>query len=128
MISAIDKIKNLGLLFCDYAGATDLPPFKQFNLIYGWNGSGKTTLSCLFDAIGGTSIPNLEYQIRDENDAKYKQGDPFPCKIRVFNTDYIQNNVTLLESRTKSISILLGKENKDLVASVEADRDRKSVV
>jgi len=122
MISAIDKIKNLGLLFCDYAGATDLPPFKQFNLIYGWNGSGKTTLSCLFDAIGGTSIPNLEYQIRDENDAKYKQGDPFPCKIRVFNTDYIQNNVTLLESRTKSISILLGKENKDLVASVEADR------
>jgi len=53
MISKINKIKNLGLVFSNYTWDSTIPDFKQFNLIYGWNGTGKTTLSRLFDAIGG---------------------------------------------------------------------------
>jgi len=51
MITSINKIKRLGLVFPDYVWNSDLPKFKRYNLIYGWNGSGKTTLSKLFDAL-----------------------------------------------------------------------------
>jgi wobble nucleotide-excising tRNase len=122
MIKKIDKIKNLGLVFSNYTWNTTLTAFKQFNLIYGWNGSGKTTVSRLFDAMGGTLINDLEYEVEDEQGIKYKQGESFPKKIRVFNQDYIQNNVKILESRTNSISVLLGEENKDLVEKIENDR------
>ena len=121
-IGKINKIKNLGLVFSNYTWDSTLPTFKQFNLVYGWNGSGKTTLSRLFDGIGGVSIEDLEYEIEDESGNKYKQGESFPKKIRVFNQDYIKNNVQILESRANSISVLLGEENKDLVENIETDR------
>lgn len=122
MISKINKIKNLGLVFSNYSWNSSLPDFKQFNLVYGWNGSGKTTLSRLFDGIGGVSIDDLEYEIEDEQGTKYKQSEVFPKKIRIFNQDYIQNNVKILESRANSISVLLGEENKGLVEKIENDR------
>lgn len=121
-IVKINKIKNLGLVFSNYTWNSTLPPFKQFNLIYGWNWSGKTTLSRLFDGIGGVSVDNLEYEVEDEQGTKYKQGEMFPKKIRVFNQDYIQNNVKILESRANSISVLLGEENKGLLEKIESDR------
>jgi len=122
MIGKINKIKNLGLVFSDYAWDAALPAFQKFNLIYGWNGCGKTTLARLFNAVGGTVIENLEYEIEDGNGVKFKQQEAFPQKIRVFNHDYVQNNVKLLESRTNSISISLGKENKELVEKIESDK------
>ncbi|TSC55127.1 MAG: hypothetical protein LiPW30_593 [Parcubacteria group bacterium LiPW_30] len=122
MISKINRIKNLGLVFYNYTRDSTLPVFKQFNLVYGWNGSGKTTLSRLFDGIAGVSVEDLEYEIEDEKGVKYKQGEVFPKKIRVFNQDYIQNNVKILESRANSISVLLGEENKDLIEKIENDK------
>lgn len=122
MISKINKIKNLGLVFSNYTRDSSLPDFKQFNLVYGWNGSGKTTLSRLFDGINGTVIDGLEYEVEDERGNKYKQGETFLKKIRVFNQDYIQNNVKILESRANSISVLLGEENTGLVEKIESDR------
>jgi wobble nucleotide-excising tRNase len=122
MITNINKIKNLGLVFSNYTLGTGISSFKQFNLIYGWNGSGKTTLSRLFDAIGGVSIENLEYEIEDDQGNKYKQGEVFPRKLRIFNQDYIRNNVKILESRTNSISILLGEENRGLIEKIENDK------
>src|SRR3989344_4328496 len=121
MISKINKIKSLGLVFSNYAWDVSLPIFKQFNLVYGWNGSGKTTLSRLFDAVGGVSVADLEYEIEDEIGTRYKQGGVFPKGIRVFNQDYILKNIKILENRANSISILLGEENKDLVEKIEAD-------
>ena len=122
MITKINKIKNLGLVFQDYTRRSDLPVFKQTNLIYGWNGTGKTTLSCLFDAIGGLPINNLEYEIQDASGTKYKNGETYNQKVRVFNQDYVQNNVKILESRANTISVLLGEENKELVDKIEDGR------
>src|ERR1019366_149873 len=99
MITKINKIKNLGLVFQDYTRQSGLPVFKQSNLIYGWNGTGKTTLTCVFDAIGGSSVDNLEYEIEDSGGSKYKNGETYSQKVRVFNQDYIQKNVNILESR-----------------------------
>jgi wobble nucleotide-excising tRNase len=91
--------------------------------VYGWNGSGKTTLSRLFGAIGGIPIKDCEYEIEDENGAVYRHGDGFPQKIRVFNQDYIEANVKILEGRTNSISILLGGDNKDLIEQIQKDKN-----
>ena len=125
MVHKICKIKNLGLVFPNYVWENNLPPFKQFNLVYGWNGSGKTTLSRLFEAINQsaqTMIEGLEYEIEYDNGVKFKQNEIFSQQIRIFNQDYIQNNVKLLECRAKSISVFLGEQNKDLVETILADR------
>ena len=121
MVLKINKIKNLGLVFSNYVWDASLPAFKRFNLIYGWNGSGKTTLSRLFDLMNGSQVTTEEYEIEDDAEIKYKQGGTFPRKIRIFNQDYVQNNIELLNGRANSISILLGKENKDLVKNIEND-------
>lgn len=121
MITKINKIKNLGLVFADFTWKTGVPDFKQFNLIYGLNGCGKTTLTRLFDAISGLEIENLQYEFEEDDGSKAKQGEPFTKKVRVFNQDYIQKNVEILKSHANSISVLLGEENKDLITQIEAD-------
>lgn len=122
MISKISRIKNLGLVFQDYTRRSDLPVFKQTNLIYGWNGTGKTTLSRLFDAVSGLPIDSLEYEVEGATGGRYKNGETYNQKIRVFNQDYILNNVKILDSRANTISVLLGEENKELVEKIEDGR------
>jgi wobble nucleotide-excising tRNase len=122
MIEKINKIKNLGLVFSNYTWKTDLPSFKQFNLIYGWNGSGKTTFSRLFNCIDDSLLSNVEYEIQFSDGNKYKQSDDLPLKIRVFNQDYIQNNIKIFEGKANSISILLGETSKESVEQIENDR------
>lgn len=121
MITKINKIKNLGLVFSDFGWKAGVPPFKRFNIIYGWNGCGKTTLSRLFSAIGGNKIDKLEYEFELDGGPSYKHIDEFPGAIRVFNQDYVQENVKILESQANSISILLGAENKELIEQIAAD-------
>ena len=98
MIKKIKKIKNLGI-FDDYTWNNNiLNDFKQYNIIYGWNGSGKTTLTRLFEILeSGSSqkFANLEYEI-DSNSGTFKQNSQYTRKIRVFNQDYITNNVQIL--------------------------------
>lgn len=121
MISKIEKIKNLGI-FTDYKWDSDLPEFKRFNLIYGWNGSGKTTLSQLFASFETDKseiYPELEYKVQtDEGD--FTQKNIFNKKIRVFNQDYISENIEILSGKAKPIFIL-GKENKELADTIKQD-------
>lgn len=123
MIKSIVKIKNFGI-FCDYQIDASLPEFKQFNLIYGWNGSGKTTITQLFTSFetGKSQIyPNLEYKIKTAN-VEFTQKTEYRQQIRVFNRDYISDNIDILSSKAKPIYIL-GKENKDLIESIKRDEE-----
>lgn len=115
------KIKNLGIFF-DFSWDSSLPNFKRFNLVYGWNGSGKTTLSDLFSLLEATSsekYPDLEYTIESEL-GNFSQGSQYTRKVRVFNQDYIMNNVQLLTSKAKHIYIL-GEENKKIADKIARD-------
>lgn len=124
MITRINKIKNLGLVFPDYIWNSYLPNFRRFNLIYGWNGSGKTTLSKLFDALetgGLKQQPTFEYEVEDDTANKYKQGQVFNKKVRIFNQDYIENNLKIRDGKAKAITLVLGDINKEVVEQIEKD-------
>lgn len=124
MIYKINKIKNLGLVFSDYTRDTNLPIFKRYNLIYGWNGCGKTTFSKLFNALengGDKNIPNLEYEIESENGKIIKQGENLNQKVRVFNQDFVEKNITILEGKANSITLILGDSSKTILSEIEND-------
>ncbi len=121
MISKINKIKKLGL-FDDYSPVAGLKDFKKYNLIYGWNGSGKTTLSKLFDALeNGSHIeyPDLEYEVQNESSTKFQNTQVFNQKVRVFNQDYIENNLKIREGKAKSITLVLGDASKEVLEETE---------
>ncbi len=127
MIKKINKIKNLGLVFSDYSWDSRLSDFKQYNLIYGWTASGKTTLSKLFDALesgGLRNVTDLEYKVEDEKRNKFKQDEPFNMKVRVFNQDYVENNLKVRESKAKAITLILGDANKKIVEQIESDNEK----
>jgi wobble nucleotide-excising tRNase len=122
VIQKITKIKNLGI-FSDYKWGADLEDFTRYNLIYGWNGSGKTTLSKLFTALEDGTLskhPSLEYEIEADG-TKWKNGQNFNEKVRVFNRDYVTSNVEKIDGSGPNPIFILGDENKKLVEQIERD-------
>ncbi len=128
MIKKVNKIKNLGLVYNDYVWNLKLPAdsglkdFNHCNLIYGWTGAGKTTLSRLYSYLETGSTNNdstIEYEIEDEQNKKYKQNESFNRKIRVFNQDYVRDNLKINEGKAKSITLILGGENKEISDQIQ---------
>ena len=122
MLTKLKKIKKLGI-FSDFTWGTSLQIFGRFNLIYGWNGSGKSTLATFFAGLPVGSVascPELEYEIETEDGTVVKNGKPFPAKIRVFNRDYVANNVHTVSGKAKPI-LILGVENKKIADEIVSD-------
>lgn len=121
MIKKIKKIKNLGV-FSSYSWDSSLSDFERYNLFYGWNGTGKTTLSKLFSYLESghsTEFTDVEYEI-DTATGNFKNGTAFNRKVKVFNQDYVKNNIELLHGKAKPIFIL-GEENKVIAEQIEKD-------
>lgn len=121
MITKLKKIKGLGV-FSNYQWDHTLPEFERYNIIYGWNRVGKTTLSNLFLALETGKLKDkatLEYEI-ETNDGNFKETQPFNRKVRVFNHNYITNNIELMGCTAQPVFIL-GEENKTIVKQIEDD-------
>ncbi|MDG1862943.1 MAG: AAA family ATPase, partial [Yoonia sp.] len=121
MIQHFAKIQNLGV-FSDYTKPVDMKPFQKFNLIYGLNGSGKTTLSRFFADLNlgmAEGFPDLKYKI-NAKEGDFQQGQPYTCKIRVFNAEYVDENIGKLDGKLNPIYVI-GKENKALAENVATD-------
>lgn len=100
----------------------EAPAFKEVNIVYGYNGCGKTTLTRLFDRIEtGAAGIDIGYDVENSDGGRFDENAAFPFPIRVFNSDYISNNVRLLENKANAISIVLGAKNKDLSSEIEKD-------
>lgn len=122
MISKINRIKGLGLVFADFRWPAATPAFKKVNLIYGWNGCGKTTLTRLFDELNSTNAEgDLEYEVEDADGQPYERAEAFPQRVRVFNQPYVDANLRVLDSSTNKISVLLGEENQELLSEIRTD-------
>ncbi len=122
MLTKIAKIKNLGV-FSDFAATADTPSFGRYNVIYGENGSGKTTLSRLLKILESGShpdYPDLQYTVDAEAGA-LTQSTKCPRKVRVFNSDYVQANIGLVDGPLKHI-LIVGEENKALAEELEKEK------
>lgn len=114
MITKINKIKDFGV-FKNFNGDT-LPEFKTFNLIYGWNYSGKTTLSRVFRCLEKGQI-HIDYSTAtfelENATAKYDNTFAVKPNIRVFNSDFVKDNLKWDAENIEPI-FLLGAENIEL--------------
>ena len=123
MIKKIKKIKNFGV-FNDYQISADLLDFKKYNLIYGWNASGKTTLSRLLRCFELKTIHSdflqAEFQLQMENGSlsNHESLDKI-SNIRVFNKDFIDENVFTQENTAQPI-YYLGKEDIEQKKKLES--------
>src|SRR5689334_18899845 len=113
---SIQRIKSLGNIDAfdtlDWTGKA----LARLNLIYGWNGCGKTTVSRVFrfverKAIDIAELASVQYHIESITGA-LREGDVATSSlpIKVFNQDFIADNVEFRNSRAKKI-LIVGKEN-----------------
>jgi len=123
MIVSINKVKNFGL-FRDFKWNSNMRKFKQCNLIYGWNYSGKTTLSRIFRCIElkelHSDFQNAVFELTDDKNNKITSDnlDNSVYQFRVFNTDFIEENLHWDSQEAEPIFIL-GKEDIKLQKQIE---------
>jgi wobble nucleotide-excising tRNase len=114
-IERISRLRNHGI-FRDFSWPSDLPDFKDKNLIYGWNGTGKTTLSNLF-----RSLQKQQDLNPSEGDVKFRidgitlnGGDISTSTIpqaRVFNRDSVDRSVFDIPNRKLPPVFFLGEDS-----------------
>lgn len=116
MITKFKTIKNLAVFqnfiwdssVCD--GERNVQLFKDINVIYGRNYSGKTTLSRIVRALEKGEIsdnyenPEFEVSIKDLADATQANLTAHGKKIRVFNEDFVKDNLRFIVNPDESIN------------------------
>lgn len=118
-------------MFDKYQIDSSLPEFNKYNLIYGWNASGKTTLSRLLRCFELKKIhndfPNAEFEIQMEDRVSFnhKALDQV-LNIRVFNKDFIDENIFTAEGKVKPI-YYIGKEDIEKKNKLEGLKRNKEI-
>ena len=136
MIIKFKSIKNLAV-FQNYIwdsyvrdGGGNVVNFKDINVIYGRNYSGKTTLSRIIRALENGEIsnkyenPEFEVSIKDTADATQGNLIAHGKKIRVFNEDFVKDNLRFIVNSDESINpfAILGG-NATIEAEITSLRD-----
>ena len=129
-IDSISRLRNCGI-FRNFTWPPDLPGFGRYNVIYGWNGTGKTTLSRLFRDLEVARAPTIGEAVLHIN-GNDVPGESFPqstLHVRVFNRDFIEENVFPVEGGDMPPILVLGSESVEKQRMVERlKRDRATVV
>ncbi len=128
MIRKISKINNFAV-FDNYRWDAetinkDGQPlqFEKINILYGRNYSGKTTLSRIMRALETKQLPDKydcpTFELIDESDNAIDQDDliSFSTPVRVFNEDFVRENLTFLIDPAGEIApfAILGGDNSIL--------------
>ena len=111
-IQRIDRLRN-HKIFRDFSWPGDLPDFAQYNLIYGWNGSGKTTISRVLRDLELRHRPSLG-EVALIIDGSGVRGEDFvdtSFPVRVFNRDFVTENVFPTGGGDVPPILILGEEN-----------------
>ena len=119
-ITRISRLRDFGV-FRNFKWPSELSDFGRYNLIYGWNWTGKTTPSGLFRDLEFKRSPRLGEAALciDGSDVR---GENFPqsnLQIRVFNRDFIQENVFPVGGDDMPPILVLGAENVEKQKDVE---------
>jgi wobble nucleotide-excising tRNase len=112
-INRVNRIKGYKI-FQDFVWPTDLLPFAQFNLIYGWNGSGKTILAELFRHLESHSVINtgtVEFELDNAKVRGIDIEDTRIADVRVFDRESINKMVLQIGGRIDHIHYAFGEED-----------------
>ena len=104
--------------------------FKPINIFYGRNYSGKTTLSRIVRALETANIsdkyenPQFEVSIKDALDCNPNNLSSHGKKIRVFNEDFVKDNIRFITNSEESITpfAIIGG-NATIEAEIQALKD-----
>lgn len=104
--------------------------FKPINIFYGRNYSGKTTLSRIVRALETANIsdkyenPQFEVCIKDALDCNPNNLSSHGKKIRVFNEDFVKDNIRFITNSEESITpfAIIGG-NATIEAEIQALKD-----
>jgi wobble nucleotide-excising tRNase len=134
MISKIKNIKNLAV-FQNFEwdksvlSKDNIPlEFKRINILYGRNYSGKTTLSRIFRAMETGELsdkyetPHFCVTIKGESEVTSNNPKSHSKKIRVFNEDFVRDNLKFISDPDKSIEsfAILGDDNNKTEKEIKA--------
>lgn len=133
MITKFKTIKNLAVfqnfIWDSYVlnGGSNVQLFKDINVIYGRNYSGKTTLSRIVRALEKGVIsdkyenPEFQVCIKDLSDVTQANLLSHGKKIRVFNEDFVRDNLRFIINPNDSINpFAIFGGNADLQAEIDA--------
>lgn len=128
MIKAINYIKDFGV-FGHYTKSTEIDDFSKKNTVYGWNYSGKTTLSRVFQCLQNGKIDDyyagasFEIELEDQTIINEKNLTSFHGVVRVFNSDFIKDNLSF-DGEAFDPILLLGDSSIELEKEI-ANNDKK---
>jgi len=136
MITKFKSINNLAV-FQNFIWDTSIRDegnnvvlFKPINIFYGRNYSGKTTLSRIVRALETGNIsdkyenPQFEVSIKDAADCSHNNLSSHGKKIRVFNEDFVKDNIRFISNSDESITpfAIIGG-NATIEAEIQALKD-----
>ncbi|WP_297338394.1 AAA family ATPase [Algoriphagus sp.] len=125
MLQQITKIKGFGILD-NFQDGQKIKPFNKYNLLYGWNGSGKTTLGRLMRCLENKSLhaefKSSEFTVNLDSGKIESKNLDHSLDIRVFNQDFVTDNLNLFDATTKPI-IFISKEKIDEKKELDNKKD-----
>ncbi|HEM8128340.1 AAA family ATPase [Providencia rettgeri] len=134
MLKKIQHIKKLGV-FKDFSWDSEVKNkggavqnFVDINIIYGRNYSGKTTLSRIARALETGDLsdkygsPSFQLKFSDNSDVTLATLSAHDKNIRVFNEDFIRENLRFIINSDDSIEpfAILGDDNNKIEKEIEA--------
>lgn len=134
MLKKIQYIKKLGV-FKDFNWDNEvknkggsIQNFVDINIIYGRNYSGKTTLSRIARALETGALsdkygsPSFQLKFSDNSDVTFATLSTNDKNIRVFNEDFIKENLRFITNPDDSIEpfAILGDDNNKIEKEIEA--------
>lgn len=134
MITKFKSINNLAVFQnFDWDSAVkekngSIKEFKDINILYGRNYSGKTTLSRILRALELNKIsdkyinPEFTVSIKGESDASNRSLNKHSKKIRVFNEDFVRENLKFIVDPDADIEpfAILGDDNNKIEEEIKA--------
>ena len=127
IIQKIQSLKHPGTLN-DFRWPAEMAEFGRFNLIYGWNGTGKTTISRIFRAV--EKRRSADYEVVLSIRGRRFSGSDFEhvnTSVRVFNRDFISDNVFPTDGTDMSPILVLGEDNVQKQQEVECLREKHAL-
>ncbi len=131
MIRTIESVDEPGF-FQAWRRAGDTPKFKSRTIIYGENGSGKTTLSRLLYQASKAKPVQMKLTVDGRGGEPRvvdlrTASDPFMSRCRVFNQDYVEENLHFADESESPMAtglLTLGEDAVEARTALEAHREQ----